>query len=328
MKIRFINYILLITIILVVTVFSVDYIITNGLKRSNSIYFNNLTKVFSGNLDTDLLIMGSSKAYVQISPTIIENKLNINSHNLALDGNPFFVQGVLFDKYLQYNNPPKFVIQVVSNSTLISNEYSNEIYLYQKFLPYFDDVEVRDMIMSSNKNISKYIKYFPFLKFHGQKLFVLEGILSFFYLNDSSTNLEKGYNPQNREWDNNMYNKYIEINGKKYDSQTEKFDDQTLEKFIKYISKCKENNIELILVYPPIFHKSQNILVKEYRELAKNYNIKFYDFSHYKKLSSNRNYFYDSQHLNKKGAEIFTSDLSDLIYLEFSDHNLLKSKIN
>ena len=81
------------------------------------------------------------------------------------------------------------------------------------------------------------------------------------------------------------------------------------------------------MVYPPIYHKSQNILVDEYRSLAKEHKIKFYDFSHYDKLSLNRNYFYDSQHLNKKGAEIFTSDLSNLIHSEFSNHFLLKSKI-
>ena len=328
MKKRFITNTLLIVIILFVAVFSMDYIITKGLKKSNSIYFNNLTKIFNGNLDTDLLIMGSSKAYVQISPTIIENKLNIRSHNIALDGNPFFVQSVLFDKFLQYNNMPKFVIQVVSNSTLTSNENSNEIYLYQKFLPYFDDIDVRDMLMSSEKNISKFIRYIPILKFHGQKLFIAEGILSFFGVNNSSKNLQKGFNPQNKQWDNKMYDKFIEINRKKNAIQSDKFDNQTLEKFVQYIKKCKQNNIELILVYPPIYHKSQNNLVDEYHSLAKNHKIKFYDFSHYHKLSLDRNYFYDSQHLNKKGAEIFTSDLSDLIKSEFSNHYLLKSKIN
>ena len=240
MKIKFITNILLIAIILLVTVFSIDYVITKGLKKSNSIYFSNLTKVFGGNLDTDLLIMGSSKAYVQISPTIIENKLNIRSHNIALDGNPFFVQSVLFDKYLEHNNLPKFVIQVVSNSTLTSNENSNEIYLYQKFLPYFDDIDVRDMLMSSEKNISKFIKYIPILKFHGQKLFIVEGVLSFFGVNNTSTNLQKGYNPQSMKWDNKMYDKFIEINKKKENDQTENFDDQTLEKFIKYISSVKK----------------------------------------------------------------------------------------
>ena len=297
------------SLIIILVVF--DFMIDNGLKNSKSIYFDNLSKLFSGEIDADVIISGSSKAYVQVSPKIIDKTLNLNSYNLALDGNGFFTQKTLIEKYLTHNSPPKMIIQVVSNNTLTNN---GELFLYQKFLPYYDDPDIEKMINDSEKNIHPLVKFFPFSKWNGQKLFVIEGLLSFFG-KTFSNNLYKGYLANNKIWESNLYDKFIEIQNNKKNSSSNKklFNSKLKNIFEEYILNCKKNNIELVLVYPPIYYLSQNYGTKQYEELAIKYDLKFFDFSYYKKLSFEKKFFYDSQHLNKDGAEIFTSELAKII---------------
>jgi hypothetical protein len=300
-------YLFLLTIILIVF----DFMIDNGLKKSKSIYFENSSKLFSGKIGADIIISGSSKGYSHISPKIIDKILNVNSYNLSLDGNGFFTQKTYIEKYLKHNTSPKMIIQVVSNATL-SNKA--EIYLYQKFLPYYDDPDIRKMINKSGKNIHPFVNFIPFAKWNGQKLFVVEGLLSFFGITFSN-NLYKGYHTNEKNWDSNSYNKFIEFQSNKTHSSSyeNSFDPYIKNILEEYILSCKKNNIELVLVYPPLYYLSDNYGTTQYEELAKKYDIKFFDFSYNQKLSFDKRFFSDSQHLNKNGAEIFTTELAKII---------------
>ena len=81
--------------IVALTVYSIDFIVTKGLRKSNSIHYDNFSKIFSGSMNADLLINGSSKGYVQFSPKILDSLLLTNSYNISLDGNNFLTQNTL-----------------------------------------------------------------------------------------------------------------------------------------------------------------------------------------------------------------------------------------
>ena len=299
------------TAIVVLTVYSVDFIVTKGLRKSNSIHFDNFSKIFSGSMNADLIISGSSKGYVQFSPKILDSLLRTNSYNISLDGNNFLTQNTLITKYLHYNTKPETIVQVVSTNTL--KGFSNEIFLYEKFLPYFEDVEIRNMLNSSGKNFAQIVNYLPFTKYNGKPLTLIEGVLSFFNVHLIKSPLYKGYREDNFNWTDENYAKFIELNTKIKETKEFKFDEELLVLFEEFIMMCNTQNINLILVYPPLYHLANNYGVQEYTNLAKKHNVVFLDFSHDSEISFDKKFFYDSQHMNKFGTELFNVKLSNLI---------------
>lgn len=303
--------------IVALTVYSIDFIVTKGLRKSNSIHYDNFSKIFSGSMNADLLINGSSKGYVQFSPKILDSLLRTNSYNISLDGNNFLTQNTLITKYLQYNTKPQTIVQVLSTNTL--KGFSNEIFLYEKFLPYFEDIEIRNMLNSSGKNTTQIVNHLPFTKYNGKPLALLEGVLSFFNLHLIQSPLYKGYREDDFIWTDENYAKFIELNNEINDTKEFKFDEELLVLFEEFIVMCNSQNINLILVYPPLYHLANNYGVQEYINLATKHNVTFFDFSHDSEISFDKKYFYDSQHMNKLGSEVFTVKLSKLI-LEGQHH--------
>ncbi len=87
-----------------------------------------------------------------------------------------------------------------------------------------------------------------------------------------------------------------------------------IKSFSQYIKSSKQKGINLILVYPPTYHeahsliKSRDATIKLYEQIAIENNVLFLDYSSDQSFRS-KDLFYNSQHLNKKGAELFTKKL-------------------
>jgi hypothetical protein len=81
------------------------------------------------------------------------------------------------------------------------------------------------------------------------------------------------------------------------------------------IIDCKKKNIEIILVHAPMYYELQHLIPqkdffdRQISDIAKKNNIQFWDYSQ-DSVSFSKEYFYNSLHLNIKGAEIFSRTLS------------------
>ena len=102
---------------------------------------------------------------------------------------------------------------------------------------------------------------------------------------------------------------------KKYEA---KLDPETIILFEKFIAECKKQNIKLIFVYAPeyiegqIFTKNRGEVLSLYTNYSQKYNIPFYDYSN-DAISYQKKYFYNTVHMNKTGAELFTAKLIDTL---------------
>jgi hypothetical protein len=304
---KFIINIFIISIALFVVFYAFDKTITLGLRQSNMLIYDNLTKLFNGKINADLIINGSSKAYVQLSPRIIDSTLALNSYNLGLDGTPFIPQKVQYELYERYNTPPKIIIQIVDFSNMAKAQ--GNLYNYSKFAPYINIDIVRQMTKLYNG--FTFIDYHvPLLRYSGMPIEVLDGILSLFNLHIAPSNLYKGYLEQDIPWDG-TFEKFKESYKRGVES---KLDTTTCKLFEDYIKRCKEKNIQLFLVYPPLFYESipydinRKTMLDYFNKVSLKYSVPFLDYS-YDELSFNKGNFYNSQHLNKIGAELFTKKL-------------------
>ena len=155
--------------------------------------------------------------------------------------------------------------------------------------------------------------YLPLIRYYGHGNAIQTAICSFSgHLNNPVTRV-KGYQGQDKSW-NTDFDK-AKLTMKKY---KKKLDPSTLILFERFINECKSQNIKLIFVYAPEyiegqkFVKNREEIISKYTKYSKQYHIPFYDYSH-DTISYQKKYFYNTNHLNKTGAELFTSKLIDTL---------------
>lgn len=293
---------------LTVVVFSViTYVTDRGLQQSE---FGNLKEwrdIFESNINADIIVQGSSRAWVQYDTQILDSVLNANSYNMGMDGSPFDVQYLKYKMYIHQNKAPKVIIQNVDWDLMDKN-----VPVFQKyqFLPFMSD-PVFEAALLKNNFISKSDVYLPFLKYTGEPKAIQVGFSEFFGLQHFATDKHKGFHANEAEWnphDFYMRKQMGEI-GWKMNSELDMM-------FHEFLSDCKSRNIKVILVFAPCYHEftktlsNYNELKLYYARFAKQYNIQFLDYS-LDNLSYNTRNFYNATHLNKNGAEAFTIKLSN-----------------
>lgn len=304
----FLKNTILFTSILALVLILMDYSVSKGLKKSQSSTFNNLNKIFNSEINADLIVNGSSKALVQISPHILDSVLNLNSYNLGMDGTEFIPQKLQFDLYLKHNKKPKTVLQIVSNTTLSKKP---ELFEYMKFAPYLDENEIQQ-VTKQYKGFSFFDYHIPFIRYAGSPNIVINGLLNYINIDIKKDTKYKGYSEKNKNWDNS-FSEFVKANK---NGVVMNMDANSIKLFENYLLECKKNKIPIFLVYPPTYSNSHRYInnreeiISYYNKISKKYQVPFLDYSNLS-ISQSKDYFYNSQHLNKKGAELFSKKLSE-----------------
>lgn len=290
--------------------YAFDYVVTEGLRKCNYAEFNDWNKILNGSINSDFVISGSSKAQVQFLPQIFDSVLKTNSYNLAVNGHDFNMQKTKFDVYTQKNNYPKVLVQVASNKTMEKRE---DLFEMNQFLPYLDN----NYICSATKEyegLESHHYVVPLTRYIGKYYLQYVGFVSYFnlpinYLKDVKF---KGSIAHDKSWDGS-FEKFVKTNpeGVKY-----RIDKSSDIKFKSFLQDLDKNNVMVFLVYPPVYFESKQYVINRdeiinyYKKKASEYSNVFYlDYSSVE-LTNNKTNFYNSQHLNKKGAKEFSTILA------------------
>jgi len=81
------------------------------------------------------------------------------------------------------------------------------------------------------------------------------------------------------------------------------------------ISLCRRQDIRVMLVYSPQYYemialtRNRERVFALFRSIADRNGVSFLDYSR-SPISQTRDYFYNSQHLNARGAAVFSEDLA------------------
>jgi len=277
-----------------------DWYITDTLRHSKARLFQSWNDIIYGNLDCDVVIMGSSRGFVQYSPAIIDSMLGVNSYNLAGDGRCIDAEVVKYNTYRCFNPKPKLIIQNVDYGTMaLSNGYERE-----QFLPYIScDTLYQQLRESEGFDWSD--RYLPLVRYAGYLQVIKEGLGLPNKLNQYP--LYKGYFGRDAYWDGSVFDTIDKIDYC-YNPEALKICEQ-------YLARCQQENIRVVLVFAPIYigvtektnHPEE--LFAKYEELAQQYDCKLLNYT-YDSISYDTTYFYNASHMNKKGAELFSTHLS------------------
>ena len=228
-----------------------------------------------------------------------------------MDGASFEVQYERLNIYLKHNKKPKYIIQEVSPGTTFS--LAEELPHYQQFLPYIDDEDMWIMVKHHYPTTNFMDRYFPLYKYNNELQLVKEGVDCYSGKIQKSAKY-KGYQGMNKSWDASFYQfKKNHPNG-----ITFKADSAAVALFNTYLDFCKQNDIQVILVNPPSYFEARNYITNYIEtqtliaEISTKNKVPLINYEN-DSICYDRTLFYNTQHMNKTGAELFTQKLaSDL----------------
>lgn len=307
---KILSKILIFVLPIIIIALPLDYLISSNLKKSvvhvdgEYLIWND---IYSKNINVDIAIYGSSRAWVHISPEILEDSLNLSAYNFGIDALNFEYQYFRHKEYLKNNPKPKYIIV---SGDLFSFESEKGFYNYEQVLPYMLFNNDYYAYRESFKVFSWEDFYVPMTRYFGQTWEMARAL----YV---ATGLEKdpparvhGYMGIERPWNNDL-----DLAVEKHGNLEVVIDKNLLKLFDRFISECKNDDIEVILVYSPEYIKGRRVvknredIMKLWYDVAEKHDLIFLDYSQ-DSICDNIEYFYNSTHLNKKGSQLFSARLA------------------
>lgn len=308
MKLFLLKVAFYLSIILLISI-PLDYFLSWQLKKSKYYAkdeYSVWNDLYDGKIDSDIAIYGSSRAWVQIDPQLLQDRLGLSAYNLGIDGHNIWLQYMRHELLMKYNKKPEYIIFSLDVFTM---EKKEDLYNRDQFLPY----------MLFNNDMKKYIDgyngytlldfYVPLVRYYGKKSAVKYAVKNSVVPINQDLGRKKGYRGQLEVWNDDLIKASLSM--KSYQVVPDTF---LISQFTKLISECKEKNIKMIFVYTPEYVEGQKFVANRYevislyKNIADKYEIPFLDYSN-DELCLKKECFYNASHLNKAGAELFTGKL-------------------
>lgn len=271
----------------------------------------------------NILIVGSSHAQFGISPEIVSKQLNTSALNIAYGGGANMgVQLTMLRKLINENKViPKLIVFGMDVFALNDEPaYSDEFqpYLFKESADIFGIFKSK-IFYSYFKLYSRFIpRYIAQIKAGNYSLPYFEEKLSYDLTmfnkyekyEISEDGWVKGYGILNKKYV--RYSETVFNPVKKAQSDLD-----------EYLDICKKNNIKIIFMQVPE-HNVCLKWIKKYDDFnawmfqfAKENNLQYWDFNNLANYPvDNDSLFFDSDHLNKDGAELLSNKLVEKIKMQ------------
>jgi len=287
--IRFVKKTIVFAVVCYVLLLVLDILISNKLKPNMP----------SNN--SDLVLLGSSRCQEHFDTNIISDSLGLSAFNIGLRGSKIDIHYMLLKEYLDFvPSKPQYLTYVFD---IHDNNFSNNtIYRHYQFFPLLLYNLNYYNVLKTYAGFDNYLFFVPMFRYSGYIKVMYGGFDYFLY---------RGYYNINSH---GLKDKdYVCLLDQDSINYAYTYDSTTVVCYLeKIINLCKINNIQLNLVYAPEYYICRNVKNRDkvfslYRLIALKNNIPLEDFSVDSSLNANNSYFSDILHLNRKGAEVFTS---------------------
>jgi len=291
----------------------VDYMISTGLRKSDSRKYVVWNEIYQGGIDADGLIIGSSRAWMTYNTYIIDSMLECNSYNLGLNGHTLPYQIIRYDTYRRYNAKPKMVLLNVDlYSTL--GEMSDPPYEREQFFPYMWTDDSLMNVVKKEKELTLLDRYMPLYRYIGYRSEFEQGMKLFWGVPvDFDNDVHKGFRGEHVSWHVEEDDRDREL---KYET------DENALQLDSFVCSLVNDGIEVYLVKAPFHHWMFDHFTNiEYSDsvfavIADKYDVPLIDM-YRTEYSNDTSLYCNPSHMNYKGADIFSRDLCDRIKTQF-----------
>lgn len=301
--VRFIIKIFLAFFFILIASSILDCLITSNLRHSDARMFHTYNAILNDSLRCDALIMGSSRGQVQYSPRIIDSITGLNSYNISVDGRCIDAEVTIYNFYRRHQPKPKVIIQNIDWGTLqMSNGYERE-----QYLPYLRKDNDLYREIKEREDFSWADHYLPLMRYAGYHETIKEG-LGLKAKMARPKNIDRGFIATDKEWDGAAFRAINTLGFTVNDEAVEIFD--------RYLQQCKQEGIEVVMVYAPFYigatekmGSDADTMFALYQGFADKYGYPILNYT-YDSVSYDTLNFYNASHLNRRGAEQFSLKLA------------------
>ena len=259
-------------------------------------------------ISSDIAIIGASRAVRHYNPKIFSERMHRSVQVLGKPSKSIFFHYAILKSMLNSTiTPPKIVLLEVAETDInIRTDLTYEEELNVLYPFYYSDPAVREVLddlldneelfMMKNsslyRNNSKIIPYFSSI-FKGKASLVLVGYLPL----------------------NNVWTKPIEVK-----KENVRMDSVKIKYMYNIFELCNQNNVKLVVLMSPSYRILQGEKWKEkIKTMADEYDIPVIDYEQDSTFLAHQEWFYDSYHLNKVGADIYSNRIVDELEILLND---------
>lgn len=244
-------------------------------------------------VNSDVIILGSSRAIHHYDPQIIIDSLGMSCYNCGEDGMGIFLMWARYQAIRERSIPKLVIYEVLPEYDLLTNSDNQK---YFKFLrPYSDAPFVNSVINEISSKES--IKLQSYMYMYNS---IFADIIAQRISNSSSTAREYTYSPLVAQ---------MNYNPKKNVEQEQMIlcDSLKIVYLKKLILSCKKDGTWLVFTASPKYTAFSDNEFLPVKDLCRIYNVPF--INHYCDMDycKNPTYFADAGHLNFQGAELLTA---------------------
>ncbi len=249
-------------------------------------------KFICNELETDILLCGSSRCVHHYNPKIITDSLHLTCYNSGQDGNGIIMTYGRLEIIMDRMTPKAIVYDVIPEFDLLGGEDNHKYLTWLK--PYYDHESIKNIFLS----VDKTERFKMMSQMYRYNSHIIEVMADF--IHPIINTEDNGYVKLEGEMDK------LKIKESSPLPQNYIYDPLKLEYINKLIDKTEG---KLIFVVSPIWYGMDTTQIKPLMDICKQKGIPFLDFSNDSKYVHNDLYFKDGNHLNERGADEFTRDL-------------------
>ena len=287
-----------------------DWFIMTGVSKSAKGQLGKVNKICNQIDLPQIAIFGSSVGEVGINAPLLQKKTNKSVYNFCIDGTPFSQYYGLINEISGTKNTEL----VVMAEAYFSLERKTALSEFQRYIANIQHDNIYNSLYKIQPDIVWKARYVPMYKYtvfsHLFYLSSIEGWSHFLKKNTPKDTL-LGFTPVFRNWELDQDEAIKKIKPFKI-----VLDTTVIAEYKKTIKNLKNQHKNVVIVMTPIYSAVSNTLTdfepmrKTFKAIAAETECKFLDFSQ-NKICNDKSFFYNSNHLNNKGADIFSSALAD-----------------
>jgi hypothetical protein len=294
----------------ILAIFACDWLIDSGLRRVDTGPFGEFNRIVDGEINASVLITGSSRAVNHYDPRVITSRTGHTAYNIGINGSQTDMQLAILKTYLNHNTTPSLVVHNLDSFAFVTSRAG--VAFSEGYLPYLDEAPIYETLKSVDHNWWK-SRYLPLYGYavDGMGLSWMVGLQRWLGINPRAGRY-LGFAPRSDTW-TEEFERFRRANP---DGVRFEVEPQGVLDLEQLVVLCQKRGIEVVLVYSPVYYEMQKLELdrdatfKRFSDIATRHRIQLWDYSQ-SPLSFSRDYFANSQHLNRKGAALFSADLAE-----------------
>lgn len=285
-----------------------DHLLKSGLRRIAVSDFGVWNAILAGQVHSDVLVIGASRALVQVDTELLEKTLGLRCFNLGLDGSRSDLQRGLLQTFLKYNPAPKVAIISLDISIM---ERTQEAFKRYQYTPYLHEETIYAMLAAFDGDVWKR-RYLPLYGFAGDPPLLSTAIKGLLGKEDPQWPIRRhGYEPVERAWDGS-FAAFAKENPQGLNFPME---DGAFAALGEMATALEARGTRVLWLFTPEMvdivplQRNREAILQRLHAVANQHGGIFLDYSGLP-MCRERRWFYNSQHLNRAGAEAFTALLA------------------